>query len=122
MVGGSGGAGATTFACALGLIAARGRAGPACSTSTRSGPGLDRVLGVELQRRHPRGTPCSQTTGRLSSRSLHDAVPRRDGLGVLTWASGPAGTLQAFAVREVLSAAQRGHDVVVVDLPRAVDA
>ena len=63
-----------------------------------------------------------ETTGRLSARSLHDAVPRRDGLGILTWASGPAGTLQAFAVREALSAAQRGHDLVVVDLPRTVDA
>jgi hypothetical protein len=40
---------------------------------------------------------------------------------VLTWHAGGAGSLQAFAVREVLSAARRGHDVVVVDLPRAAD-
>jgi hypothetical protein len=29
--------------------------------------------------------------------------------------------VQAFAVREALSAAQRGHDLVVVDLPRRLD-
>ncbi len=125
VVGGSGGAGATTFACALGQIGA-GRNGAGRSSALvvdldPLGPGLDRVLGVEL---HDgiRWDALLETTGRLSARSLHDAVPRRDGLGILTWASGPAGTLQAFAVREALSAAQRGHDLVVVDLPRTVDA
>ena len=58
------------------------------------------------------------TTGRLSSRSLREAVPRRAGLGVLTWGPGPTGSLQAFAAREALSAAQRGHDTVVLDLRR----
>ena len=85
------------------------------------GPGLDRVLGLEL-RDGVRWDALLQTTGRLSARSLHDAVPRRDGLGMLTWPPGPSGTLQPFAVREALSAAQRGHDLVVVDLPRIVDA
>ena len=136
VVGGSGGAGATTFACALGQIGAGQIGAVGASRSARPaagrssalvvdldplGPGLDRVLGVEL---HDgiRWDALLETTGRLSARSLHDAVPRRDGLGILTWASGPAGTLQAFAVREALSAAQRGHDLVVVDLPRTVDA
>jgi hypothetical protein len=40
---------------------------------------------------------------------------------VLTWYPGPQGSLQAFAVRNAVSAAQRGHDTVVLDLPRAVD-
>jgi hypothetical protein len=42
-------------------------------------------------------------------------------LGALTWRAGAPGSLQAFAVREVLSAARRGHDFVVVDLPRGAD-
>jgi MinD superfamily P-loop ATPase len=43
-------------------------------------------------------------------------------VGALSWyASGQPPTLQAFAVREVLSAARRGHDTVVVDLPRGAD-
>jgi len=119
VIGGSGGAGATTFACALGQVAAR--EGPALVVDTDPlGPGVDRILGIE-RLDGVRWDALQQTTGRLSARSLRDAVPRRKGLGVLTWSQGPQGSLQAFAVREALSAAQRGHDVVVVDLPRRVD-
>ncbi|MGI8645879.1 MAG: septum site-determining protein Ssd [Nocardioides sp.] len=119
VVGGSGGAGATTFACALGQVGAR--SGPAILVDLDPlGPGLDRVLGLE-QHDGVRWDALQQTTGRLSARSLHDAVPRRSGLGVLTWPSGPPGTTQAFAVREAMSAARRGHDLVVADLPRAAD-
>ena len=120
VVGGSGGAGATTFACALGQVGSR--LGSAIVIDADPlGPGLDRVLGLELHD-GVRWDALAQTTGRLSARSLHDAVPHRGGLGVLTWASGSPGSLQAFAVREAMSAAQRGHDLVVVDLPRARDA
>ena len=119
VTGGNGGAGATTFACALGQVAARtGRA--IVVDADPLGPGVDRVLGLE-DRHGVRWDGLCQTTGRLSARSLREAVPRREGLGALTWHAGPPGTLQAFAVREVLSAARRGHDLVVVDLPRTVD-
>ncbi len=119
VVGGSGGAGATTFACALAQMAAR--TGPAVVIDTDPlGPGIDRVLGLETQD-GVRWDALCQTTGRLSSRSLREALPRRGGLGVLTWYAGTAGSLQAFAVREALSAAQRGHDTVVLDLPRTAD-
>lgn len=119
VTGGSGGVGATTFACALGQVA--GRSGPAVVVDTDPlGPGLDRVLGVE-SRDGIRWDALCQTTGRLSARSLREALPRRAGVGALTWSGGSRGTLQAFAVREALSAAQRGHDTVVVDLPRAAD-
>ncbi|WP_243060159.1 septum site-determining protein Ssd [Nocardioides sp. SR21] len=119
VTGGSGGAGATTFACALGQVAARsGRA--VVVDADPLGPGIDRVLGLE-ERHGVRWDGLCQTTGRLSARSLREALPRREGLGALTWHAGPPGTLQAFAVREVLSAARRGHDLVVVDLPRTAD-
>jgi Flp pilus assembly CpaE family ATPase len=52
---------------------------------------------------------------------LRAALPEKDGLAVLTWAFATPAALDAGSVREVLSAAQRGHDVVVVDLPRSVD-
>ena len=120
VVGGSGGSGATTFACALGQVGAR-RGAAIVVDLDPLGPGLDRVLGLE-QRDGVRWDALQQTTGRLSARSLHDAVPRRDGLGVLTWPPGPSGSVQPFAVREALSAASRGHDLVVVDLPRSSDA
>lgn len=119
VVGGSGGVGATTFACALAQTA--GRAGPAVVIDADPlGPGIDRVLGLE-DRDGIRWDALCQTTGRLSARSLREALPRRAGVGALTWHAGSRGTLQAFAVREALSAAQRGHDTVVVDLPRTAD-
>jgi secretion/DNA translocation related CpaE-like protein len=119
VTGGSGGSGATTFACALGQTAAqRGRA--LVVDADPLGPGVDRVLGLE-DRHGVRWDGLCQTTGRLSARSLREALPRRDNLGVLTWHAGAPGSLQAFAGREVLSAARRGHDVVVVDLPRTPD-
>lgn len=119
VVGGSGGAGATTFACALGQLAARrGRA--LVVDADPLGPGVDRVLGLE-DRDGVRWDGLCHATGRLSARALREALPRREQLAALTWRAGPPGTLQAFAVREVLSAAQRGHDFVVVDLPRTGD-
>ena len=119
VLGGSGGAGATTFACALGQVAARTGTAVVIDADPL-GPGLDRVLGLD-QAPGIRWDGLCSTTGRLSGRSLREAVPRRENLGVLTWAAGPAAPLQAFAVREALSAARRGHEIVVLDLPRALD-
>lgn len=119
VLGGSGGAGATTFACALGQVAAR--SGPAVVVDADPlGPGVDRVLGLE---RAPgvRWEELCRTTGRLSARSLRDALPRSGRLACLTWSAGRHDSLQAFAVRETLSAARRGHDSVVIDLPRTHD-
>lgn len=116
---GSGGAGATTFACALGQLAARH--GPAVVVDCDPlGPGIDRVLGLETQEGFRWDALC-QTTGRISARALREALPRRGNLGVLTWYAGGPGSLQPFAVREALSAARRGHDTVVLDLPRPAD-
>ncbi|MDP3893999.1 septum site-determining protein Ssd, partial [Nocardioides sp.] len=119
VIGGSGGAGATTFACALGETATRSGASLVVDLDP-CGPGVDRVLGLET---HDgiRWDALQQTTGRLSARSLREAVPARRGLGVLTWGPTRAEPVPVFAVREALSAARRGFDVVVVDLPRQVD-
>ena len=43
-------------------------------------------------------------------------------LSVLTWPTDRPASLQAFAMREVLSAGRRGFETVVVDLPRHRDA
>lgn len=117
VVGGSGGAGATTFACALAEVAGRHRT--ACLIDLDAfGPGADRVLGMD----HLDGVrwdSLQQTTGRLSARALRDALPRRRDVSVLTWSPGPQAPVPAFAAREALAAAVRGHDLVVLDLPRA---
>ena len=120
VVGGAGGAGATTFAAALGQVAAR--SDPTIVVDTdRLGPGLDRVLGME-RLTGVRWDELCRTTGRLGAMALREGVPRRGPLGVLTFYARKQPPLPAFAVREVLSAAQRGHDTVVVDLPRVRDA
>jgi len=118
VVGGSGGAGATTLACGLGQVAAA--RGPTLVVDLDPlGPGCDRVLALD-DAPGVRWDSLGTASGRLSGRSLREAVPRRDGLGVLGWASAPS-ALDAGAVREALSAARRGHDTVVVDLPRSGD-
>ncbi len=139
VVGGSGGAGATTFASALALTAAA--SGPAVLLDLDPlGPGADRVVGLDAEG-GPNGSDGPDgrdgrdagagggarwdalvgSHGRLGSRSLRAALPRRDGLAVLTWPVGPPVDLDPTTAREVLSAAQRGHDVVVADLPRHLD-
>lgn len=118
VLGGSGGAGATTFACALAQVAARD--GTALVVDADPvGPGLDRVLGME----HVEGVrweTLARSAGRLGARALREAVPRREGLGVLTWAAA-GGALADVPLRDVLSAGVRGHDTVVVDVPRRPD-
>ncbi len=120
VVGGSGGAGATTFACALAQVAAA--SGPTLVVDLDPlGAGCDRVLALD-EASGVRWDSLGRSSGRLSGRSLREAVPGRDGLGVLSWPPGPGAPVDAGAVREALSAARRGHDTVVVDLPRAVDS
>jgi len=120
VTGGSGGSGATTFACALAQVAARH--GPAVVVDLDPlGPGVDRVLGLDLVE-GVRWDALGHTTGRLSARALRESLPRHQQVAALTWHAGPRPRpLQPFAVREALSAARRGHDTVVVDLPRGPD-
>ena len=119
VVGGSGGAGATTLACALAQgAAARGSA--LLVDTDPLGAGVDRLLGLE-DARGVRWRELHETSGRFGARSLHDGVPRAGRLGVVTWGTGPR-VLEPATVRRTLSAGRRGHDVVVLDLPRHADA
>jgi len=119
VVGGAGGVGATVFAAALGQVFAT-RGSTLVVDADVLGAGMDRVLGVE-DVDGVRWDALMQATGRLSARSLREALPRRDGLSVLTWPVDRTPSLQAFAMREALSAGQRGFATVVVDVPRHPD-
>ena len=122
VVAGSGGAGATTFACALAAVAARRRPTLLLDLDPL-GPGVERVVGLDdVPPDAVRWDALVSASGRLGSRALREALPRRGLLGVLGWPPAAATDLEPGAVREVLSAARRGHDLVVVDLPRAPDA
>jgi secretion/DNA translocation related CpaE-like protein len=120
VVGGSGGIGATTFAAAVAITAASNRRPGILIDADPLGGGIDRVVGLE-DRDGIRWEALGQAGGRFSSRSLRDALPQKDGLAVLTWSAAPTRDSDGVAVREVLSAAQRGHDTVLVDLPRYPD-
>lgn len=115
VVGGSGGAGATTLACALAQShAARG---PTLLVDADPlGPGVDRLLGLE-GREGVRWEGLAETSGRLGARSLREGVPREGSLGVLTW-TGVRRRLDVPTARRVLDAAVRGHELVVLDLAR----
>lgn len=119
VVGGSGGAGATTFAAALAALGAE--RGPTVLLDTDPlGPGAERVLGLEEAAGV--GWPeLGATAGRLGARALREALPRAGNLGLLGWGSGGGGVVDRRTVREALSAARRGHELVVVDLPRGLD-
>lgn len=122
VVPGSGGAGASTLACALTqAAAARGRA--LVIDCDPRGAGVDRILGLESQL-GLRWKTLADSPGRISGESLRNAVPRRGELGLLTWGGASASrptALAAATVRDVVEAARRVHDVVVVDLPRGED-
>ncbi len=116
VTGGQGGAGATSFACALGQVAAASAGALVIDLDLR-GPGLDRVLGVD-DRAGVGWEDLAQSSGRLSARALREALPARDGLAVLTWRQSASAELSDDTARQALSAGQRGFDVVLLDLPR----
>jgi secretion/DNA translocation related CpaE-like protein len=119
VIGGAGGVGATVFAAALAQVCARETRTLAVDADLL-GAGLDRVLGLE-QADGVRWDALQQASGRLSARSLREALPGSGGVSVLAWSADRAPSLDASAVRETLSAGRRGFGVVVVDVPRHPD-
>src|SRR5699024_434564 len=111
-----GGAGASVLACAL----AR-RAGAAHSTvlvdADPLGGGLDLVLGAE-QVPGPRWTDLSASRGQLRPSTLADALPRHDGLALLSWGRDDTVDLDPDVFDDFLAAAGQAFDLVIVDLPR----
>lgn len=116
VVGGVGGAGATVFASAL-AVACSARGPTALIDADVLGAGVDQVLGLDVDE-GVRWDALVQTTGRLGARSLRESLPARGELSVLSWPANRIPVVDASAAREVLSAACRGFDVVVLDLPR----
>ena len=119
VVGGSGGAGASTFACALAQVAAQDGSTVLVDLDPW-GAGLDRLLGFESET-GARWQDLNDTEGRLGARALREALPHRARLGVLTWSSRGQAHVPSLGAREVLAAAQRGHRTMVIDLPRLQD-
>lgn len=121
VVGGRGGAGATTLAVALGVTAARLGRRTTLVDADPLGGGLDLVLGGEAA---PglRWSDLASTRGRVRGGALVEALPRVRELTVLSWDRRDLLAIPQSAMDSLLPAAQRGSDLVVVDLPRRLDA
>jgi secretion/DNA translocation related CpaE-like protein len=121
VVGGRGGAGATTLACALGLTSSRRGFDTLLVDGDPLGGGIDLVFGAEREA-GVRWPDLSSSRGRIPAAALAQAVPRMCDLPVLSCDRSDSSELSAAAVAAVLGAARRSHDLVVVDLSRHLDA
>ncbi|WP_199548645.1 septum site-determining protein Ssd [Streptomyces sp. N35] len=120
VIGGRGGAGASTLACALAVSAARAGRRTMLIDGDPLGGGLDVLLGGESAQ-GLRWPAFAQSRGRLGSAALEESLPELSSLRVLSWDRGDVLTIPPEAMRAVLAAARRRGGVVVVDLPRRVD-
>ncbi|MFJ4922406.1 septum site-determining protein Ssd [Streptomyces sp. NPDC088725] len=120
VIGGRGGAGASTLACALAVTAARAGRRSMLVDGDPLGGGLDVLLGGE-QVEGRRWPDFAASKGRVASAALEESLPKLHELRVLSWDRSDAVVIQPEAMRSVLAAARRRGGVVVVDLPRRVD-
>ncbi|SFC60690.1 septum site-determining protein Ssd [Streptomyces aidingensis] len=121
VLGGRGGAGASTLACALAVAAARAGHHTMLVDADPLGGGLDVLLGAE---RAPglRWPALAAARGRLPAGALDEALPHPRGLSLLSWDRSPGDEpLPGAAMRSVLTAARRRGGLVVLDLPRTLD-
>ncbi|MGX9788479.1 septum site-determining protein Ssd [Mycobacterium sp. MMS18-G62] len=112
VIGGRGGAGASVFAAALALTAVDALL---IDADPWSG-GIDLLLGTENDA-GLRWPDLSLQGGRLNLAALRDALPRRDGVSVLS-GSRSGGDIDATPLGAVIDAGTRGGATVICDVPR----
>jgi secretion/DNA translocation related CpaE-like protein len=120
VVGGRGGAGASTLAAALAAVAAHDGVPTMIVDADPLGGGIDMLLGREDEA-GLRWPDLAFADGRLSAESLRLALPHAGLLTMLSCGRGDSLQLPVEPARAVLEAARRSHDLVVVDLPRCAD-
>ncbi|WP_189936390.1 septum site-determining protein Ssd [Streptomyces sulfonofaciens] len=120
VIGGRGGAGASTLACALAVTAARAGHRTMLVDADPLGGGLDVLLGGESAQ-GLRWPDLAASRGRVGGGALEESLPELHSLRLLSWDRGDTVAVAPEAMRAVLAAARRRGGVVVVDLPRRVD-
>ncbi|MFC7264232.1 septum site-determining protein Ssd [Streptomyces lutosisoli] len=120
VLGGRGGAGASTLACALAVTSAREGRRTLLVDADPLGGGLDVLLGGEAAE-GLRWPAFAASRGRVGGGALEESLPALHALRVLSWDRGDSVTIPPQAVRAVLAAARRRGGAVVVDLPRRID-
>jgi secretion/DNA translocation related CpaE-like protein len=116
VVGGSGGAGASTLVAALGVEASGRGVRSLVVDADPWGGGLELLLGAEGAD-GVRWDDFGSTRGRLDAASLVDVLPSHAGVRTLAWGRGSQRRVPD-SWTEVVSAAVRGFDLVAVDVPR----
>src|SRR3954468_20983325 len=120
VVGGCGGAGATTLAAALALTAARRDLAVTLLDLAPLGGGVDLLFGAEaapgLRWQDLRNAP-----GRLPAGAVRSTAPLACGVSLLTWDRSEAPRVTPAAVEAALESAADDGDLVVADLPRRLD-
>jgi secretion/DNA translocation related CpaE-like protein len=122
VVGGRGGAGASTLAVALAVTAVRADQRALLIDADPRGGGLDLALGLENDE-GLRWPDVAGASGRIDPAVLTEALPGRGPLAVLSWGRAQSAPAEApvTAMTAALAAGRRGVDVIVIDLPRCVD-
>ncbi len=120
VMGGRGGSGASTLACALAVTAARSGRRTMLIDGDPLGGGIDVLLGGEGSE-GLRWPDFARSKGRLGGGALEESLPALHGLRVLSWGRGEQVIVPPQAMQSVLAAARRLGGVVVVDLPRRLD-
>lgn len=121
LLAGHGGAGASTLAAAVGLLATEQGADALLLDLDDLGGGQDLMLGIEDQ---PglRWQELTLESGQVAADSLHAALPHaRGGLAVLTSRRGSAQPVRPETALAAIDACRAHGDVVVADLPRRDD-
>lgn len=122
VIGGRGGAGASTLAAALGTVAARRGLAPMVLDADGLGGGLDLVLGAEADG-GLRWRDLCELRSRLQPGLLGEGLPCVDGVRLLSFGRDDDPLeVRPEACRAVLDSARRESDLVVVDLPRRLGA
>ncbi|GAB3951634.1 septum site-determining protein Ssd [Streptomyces sparsus] len=120
VIGGRGGAGASTLACALAVAAGRSGRRSLLVDADPLGGGLDVLLGGEAAD-GLRWPAFTESRGRVGAAALEDSLPCLHGVRVLSWDRGTGVAVPPEAMRSVLGAARRRGGAVVIDLPRRTD-
>ena len=122
VVGGCGGAGATTLAASLVLAGAGRGLSSLLLDADPFGGGIDLVLGHENVE-GMRWPDLDHTQGRVSGDSLRQVLPSKAGVSTLSWDRGEGSqALTPGSIQSVLAAAARAFDLVAVDVPRVFDS